>query len=495
MDHMTREEALAEFNAVGAELARRRLCDFASWTNKAYRANWHHKRLAAALDRVESGALKRLMVFMPPQNGKSELVTRRFPAFALGRNPDRKIISCSYSADLASEMSLDVQKVMAQPEYRELFPGTRLASEKDDEVKTASKFAVVGRAGKYATAGVGGGITGKSMDIGIIDDPIKSRAEAESVAYRKAVKNWYVNDFSTRGQGDQTAIVLVQTRWHTDDLAGWLLKVAAENPKADQWEVIDFPAICVEERPNDPRKPGDPLWPERFSAAWLEARRLGMGVYDWSALYQQTPVPPGGAMAQLAWFPIRERRAGVRRRMRAWDLAATKETSGNEPAWTVGTLVAEYLDGTYCVEHVVRVRETPAAVDMVMRQTAMADGRSVAIREWEDPGQAGKAVTAAHRKLLAGFDYDCVRASGEKTQQWRPFLVQAEGGNVWLAPGPWNRAWLDEMITVPYGLFFDQADSVALAFNELTAHVDRGADVATVMPRAETDWQSAFYAR
>lgn len=672
------------------------------------------------------------MVFMPPQHGKSELVSRQFPAFALGRDPDRRIISCSYNSSLATDMSRDVQKIMASPAYRALFPDSRLASDRDDEVKMAGKFNLVGRGGGYYAQGVGGGITGKSMDIGIIDDPIKSRAEAESETYRRSVWNWYKNDFSTRQKGDHTAIVLVMTRWHTDDLAGRLLKVAAENPGADQWETVMFPAVCDALRPGDPRGLDEALWPGRFSRRWLEAKRLGSSAYDWctpaetpilmadfttkriadvepgdvvmgfdkrpgrggrrrlvptevlatgvrrapvcdvemesgrtvrctrehkwfkgnwdkakaralyspakvgeslhfaaepsdtcsqrelmlwhylagivdgegsvgrsvlviaqgldrnrhiyenivwtlnelglrfyvrtkraqaghdvasiivcdaatvyrklirftycakkpamvaaltthgcgrngrgpdrivairegevenvyslrtgtgnyvawgylssnSALYQQTPVPPGGAMAQLAWFPIGERR-GVRRRVRAWDLAATREADGRDPDWTVGTLLAECLDGTWGVEHVVRIRETPASVDKVMLQTALADGRSVAIREWEDPGAAGKAVTASHLRMLRGFDYAVVRPSGEKTTQWRPFLVQAECGNVWIAKGDWNRAWLDEMALVPYGSHDDQADSVALAFNELTAHVDRGPSVAVIMP-------------
>jgi len=492
---VTRDEALLAYAASGAELARRYMADFTSWTNRQYQANWHHQRLAEKLDEVERGACKRLMVFMPPQNGKSELVTRRFPAFALGRNPDRKIISCSYNSDLSIDMSRDVQAVMEQPEYRMLFPGTRLSGDKDVEVRQAAKFKIVGRQGGYEAAGVNRGITGKSMNIGVIDDPIKSRAEAESETYRNAVWRWYVNDFSTRMMGDATSVVLVQTRWHTDDLAGRLLKVAAEHAAADQWDVVCFPAFCVAETPGDPRKVGDPLWPGRFSAQWLEAKRLGSGVYDWSALYQQQPVPPGGAMAKLEWFPIREAHAQVRRRVRAWDLAATQETSGQEPDWTVGTLLCECLDGTYGIEHVVRVRETPGTVDKVMRQTAASDGRAVQIREWEDPGAAGKSVIAAHTRMFAGYDYKGIRASGEKTMQWRPFLVQAEAGNMWLAKGAWNRAWLDELITVPYGSHDDQADSVALAFNELTAYVDRGPTMASITPVSETDWRSQYFRR
>ncbi len=486
---LQRDEALKELRLLEAAVARRSLLAFTQYTMPAFEVNWHHERIAQALDAVLRGEIKRLMIFMPPQNGKSELVSRRFPAYALGKNPNLQLISCSYSADLSREMSQDVQKVIETDEYRTLFPRTRLARAKDvGDVRTSDRFDIPGFEGAYRSAGVGGSITGKPMHLGIIDDPVKNRAEAESETYRRTVWNWYTADFSGRHTTDKTSVVLVQTRWHEDDLAGRLLRLAAESPLADQWTVVSFPAIAEVTQPSDPRAPGEALWPTRFSKAWLEGRRAGIGIYDWSALYQQSPVPAGGAMAQRAWFPVVEHRyAHVLRRCRAWDLAGTIAVSGNEPAWTVGTLLAQCLDPLtqhvhWVVEHVVRDRLTSAGVDALMVQTARADGRQTLVREWQDPGQAGKAVIAAHRRLLAGYDYDAVLASGEKTLQWRPFLVQAEGGDARLVSGAWNTAWLDEMSLIPYGRFFDQADSVALAFNVLADAKERGPSIGAILP-------------
>lgn len=480
---MTREDLLQQVAEVQAELGRRTLLGFTAYTNALYSASWHHARLAAELDAVLDGRTKRLIVNMPPQHGKSELVSRRFPAYALGKRPDIPIIHASYNADLAKDMSRDVQQVIDSPGYRALFPETRLASTKDSEVRMAAQFDVVGKAGSYRAAGVGQGITGKSMILGVIDDPIKSRAEAESETYRRAVWNWYVSDFRTRAMGDQAAIVLVQTRWHSDDLAGRLLAQAAKNPLADQWRVVSFPAILEGAvKPGDPRQLGEALWPTRFSAKYLEATKVTSGIYDWSALYQQLPVPPGGAMAQRSWFKVGPFRANVRRRCRCWDLAATVPTHGRDPDWTVGTLIAEHFDGSYTVEHVVRTRVTAGAVDQLIKQTALTDGRSVLVREWLDPGAAGKSVVESHLRMLAGWDYAALPSSGEKSTRWRPFFVQAEGGNVWLQEAAWNREWLDEMSLVPYGTHDDQADSAAGAFQALTAHVDRGPDVGVVMP-------------
>ncbi len=485
-----RDDAMRELRLLEASIARRSLLNFTRYTMPMFEVNWHHERIAAALDAVLAGQIRRLMIFMPPQNGKSELVSRRFPAYALGKNPNLQLISCSYSADLSREMSQDVQKVIETDAYRVLFPKTRLARARDvGEVRTSDRFDVPGFEGAYRSAGVGGSITGKPMHLGIIDDPVKNRAEAESETYRRTVWNWYTADFSGRHTTDKTSVVLVQTRWHEDDLAGRLLRLAAESPQADQWTVVSFPALAETLAEGDPRQLGDPLWPTRFSKTWLESRKVGIGVYDWSALYQQQPVPAGGAMAQRAWFPVvPSRYSHVLRRCRAWDLAGTISVNGNEPAWTVGTLLAQCLDPHtqhvhWVVEHVVRDRLTSAGVDALMLQMARADGRGTIVREWQDPGQAGKAVVAAHRRMLAGFDYDSVLASGEKTLQWRPFLVQAEGGDARLVQGPWNSAWLDEMSLIPYGRFFDQADSVALAFNVLSEVKDHGPSIGAILPR------------
>lgn len=281
-----------------------------------YSTGWHHRVLCSALDRFAAGEIRRLMVFMPPQHGKSELVSRRLPAFILGRQPTARIITASYSADLASKMNRDVQRVLDGDAYRRLFPTSRLGGKSiravtgPQPLRNADEFEIVGEivgegdrlsGGWYKAAGVGGGITGRSMDFGIIDDPIKGREEAESLAERENVWGWYNGDFLSRSHND-TRILLTCTRWHPDDLAGRLLKAAAEDPKADQWEVVCFPAIRVTlDDPRDPRQPGEALWPERHSLASLEAKRAG-SPYDWDSVYQQNPTTKEGAEFPREWF-------------------------------------------------------------------------------------------------------------------------------------------------------------------------------------------------
>ena len=502
---MTVEEAERVFQECAEELGRRRLLAFTQFIDPTYAPSWHHVRVAQEIDDVIAGKTKRLMLFMPPQHGKTTQASRNLVPLALGQNPDLQIIFATYNAERAKEVSADVQDIMASDAYRKLFPGTRLASSKDEEVRTAQKFDVVGRRGMYQAAGVGQGIAGKSMMLGILDDPFKNREEAESETVRKNVWNWYVADFTTRQMGADARIILIQTRWHTDDLAGRLLKLAAENPtvKELQWKVVSFPAICDEVRPDDPRQLGEALWPARFPRAMLDAERVLKGVYDWESLYQQRPVPPGGAMAKREWFRIGQVPVGrIVLRCRCWDLAATVPTPGRDPDWTVGTKLAKTADGAWVVEHVIRVRDTPGSVDRLMLQTALSDGRACLVREWQDPGAAGKSVIASHLQMLAGFDYEALPSSGDKSQRWRPFLVQAEGGNVTLAPGAWTQAWLDEMALVPYGLHDDQADSVTGAFIALTAHKSLGPTAVVILPGAQTvsgpsigSWREQYFRR
>ncbi len=463
-------------SAFEAELSRRTLVDFTRRTKPDYEVNWHHRLVGAALDRVLRGETRRLMIFEPPQNGKSEQVSRRFPALALGRNPDLRIIACSYSMSLAESMSRDVQKIVDSEEYRELFPGTRLAQGSDPEKRTQGQFDVVGRNGYYIAAGVDGSITGKTLDIGIIDDPIKNREAAESATWRERVWDFYKSAFTTRAFGDKGAIVVCLTRWHEDDLAGRLLRLAKENPDADQWEVISLPAIAEED--DAFRCKGDALWPAKYPLTDLKKRRAGMGEYDWAALYQQKPSPAGGGLFKETWFAGKflDAPPALMRVARGWDTAGTD----GDGDWTVGAKIGEELErdeltgllsstGRFVVLDIAREQLGPDGVDKLIRVTADLDGPGVAQREEKEGGASGGAVIASRMKALAGKDYAGVQVSGSKITRSRPFRGQCEAGNVYLLRAPWNAAYVKELCAFPTGdLHDDQVDASSCAFNAIT---------------------------
>jgi predicted phage terminase large subunit-like protein len=295
---------LATLNRVRTAHARLNLLPFTQYTKPDYAANWHHEALAEKLDQVAAGRCRRLMVFMPPQHGKSELVSRRFPAFILGCKPDFRLICASHTNDLAVSMNRDVQRIMSSPAYERLFAKTALNGKsvrslaRMEARRTMDLFEIPGHRGFLRSAGVGNSIAGNSADGAIIDDPFGKREDADSPAMRERVWQWYANDLFTR-LSREAWIVLTHTRWHRDDLAGRLLRKMADR-SADRWEVLCLPAVR-EAGPGDAydrRRPGEVLWPGFKSAADLEIIRQ-QDARTYAALYQQSPTDASAA----EWAP------------------------------------------------------------------------------------------------------------------------------------------------------------------------------------------------
>jgi len=278
------------------------LIDFCNVIDYRYQANWHHEiiaeKLEEALEKVLKGEKSRIILEMPPRHGKSELATVKFPAWVLGKYPDIPVITVSYAADLAVDFGLKTRDIMNDEDYQAIFD-TRIRP----DVKAKGKW-LTKEGGGYTAVGVGGAITGKGFKIGIIDDPIKNREEADSFVDRESKWKWYISTFYTRQDG-YGAIVVICTRWHLDDLVGRLLEREEENRKAglkefDEWEIIRFPAVAEEDE--EFRKKGDPLWPEKFSAEFLENTKNTIGVFDWASLYQQNPIMSEAQEFKKEWF-------------------------------------------------------------------------------------------------------------------------------------------------------------------------------------------------
>lgn len=298
----TRGKAAAEL--LRRRQARRHLLDFTKATCSYYEANWHHQLLCAYLDRFVLGEIYRLIINQPPQTGKSELASRRLPAFLLGLDPDAQVLACSYGADLAQDMSRDVQAVMDDTPYRALFPGSQLSRGTGVARRCAGAFEVIGRRGYYKCAGVGGPLTGKSMDWGLIDDPIKNREEADSPVMQEHLWKWYTSVFLSRLHKG-TKILIVMTRWNEQDLTGKLLARAEADPKADQWTVLTLPSLAEDDNrhPEDQanRKLGEPLWPDKHPMEELEKIRAASPT-DWHSMHQQHPRPEGGTEWPDSYF-------------------------------------------------------------------------------------------------------------------------------------------------------------------------------------------------
>lgn len=279
--------------------ARRGLHDFIQYINPDYVVSEFSRTVCASLDQflldMAAGIRPVLILGAPPQHGKSDIVSRYFPAFAFGGYPDLRIGGLSYGKDLASDMNRDVQRIMVSEEYERLFPDSSLNAKRVIRAEMEAKrnsdtFEIVGRKGSYVSQGVGGPLTGKRIDCGIIDDPIKNSKEALSATVKEAIWNWYVSTFLTRLSKNSGHIIMA-TRWATDDLSG---KVIKTNPRA---KVLTFPAI---------NENGEALVPDLHPIDKLLETKAALGDYFWSAMYQQQPVAMGGNLFKGDWWKYYE---------------------------------------------------------------------------------------------------------------------------------------------------------------------------------------------
>lgn len=504
---------LPSIRDIDLELARRSLLHFVRWTMPGFEESWHNRLMCEYLDALAEKRILRLMIFMPPRSGKSELVSRRFPAFILGKNPDATIIAASYGSELARRMNRDVQRIIDDPRYGEVFPETKLFEKnirtvaRGSWLRNSELFEIVGHNGYYRGSGVGGAITGMGADYLIIDDPIKNRKEADSATYRQAVEEWYTSTFYTR-RAPNAAILLTVTRWHEDDLAGRLLEKAKSDPRAEQWTVLKLPAIA--EQPiaaYDPRQEGEPLWPDRFDTEELERTRITVGSYDWAALYQQRPAPVTGGILKRHWW-------------RYW-----KPKGANLPPVTVGLEDGSTLE-IEAVDLPSEFDEWLQSWDCTFKDTKESDyvagqvwakkgankylrdykkerldiiGTMAAIVDWtqrwpdavakliEDKAN-GPAVIQMLKNKISGLI--AVEPDGGKVSRAYAAAPEVEAGNVFL-PHPALYAWTEELIgsaaAFPNAAHDDDIDAFTQAMNRWRIVGQTAVAPAQVTSRAMID--------
>ncbi|MDL2315498.1 phage terminase large subunit [Desulfovibrio sp. OttesenSCG-928-A18] len=454
-------------------VARNSMYGFVLHTMPDYKMGWAHEDICcelelflAAVSRRES---PRLMISMPPRHGKSELATRRFPAYVFGNNPDATIISTSYSADLSSRMNRDVQRIMDDELYRGLFPQVRLANKnirgtsRGGYLRNSEFFEIIDHEGNYRSAGVGGGITGMGGDILIIDDPIKDRAEADSPTIREKVWDWYTSTLYTRlapGGG----ILLIQTRWHMDDLAGRLLE-AERSGEGDVWRCINYPAIA--ERDEIHRGIGEALHPERYPLSQLQAIKAALGSRDWAALYQQRPAPDGGAIFRKEWvrywlptgLPAR-----FDKMLLSWDMTF----KGNEDSdFVTGQAWGKKGADLYLLDQI-RRRMGFTATLQAFRELAVKWPQ--ATEKLVEDAANGPAVIDSLRHVVPGIIP--ITPDGSKSARAHAVTPLFESGNVYI-PHPQVASWVPdfeaELLQFPAAAHDDQVDAATQAIRRLSS--------------------------
>lgn len=452
-------------------MARRHLVDFAKYTMPDYQPVWYHRLIGERIAGMITGNARRLIVSLPPRHGKSELISRRLPAFLLGINPDASIIAASYSADLASRNNRDVQRVMDTPAYQRLFPETRLNDGGNRTVsgswlRNSDLFEIVGRRGVYRSAGVGGGITGMGGSWLIVDDPVKNREEADSASYRQSTWDWYTSTLSTRQEAD-ARILVVMTRWHTEDLAGKLLALAQAEAGADQWDLINLPAIApAEPAAYDQRTHGQALWPERFDLPDLERMKASIGDYQWSALYQQQPRSGGGTewpddyFGKGIWFDD-------------WPNTITAKTIAVDPSkgrdgrqgdYSAIVMLGRDRDGTLYVEADLARRTSEAIIDATLEHQRSFQATAVVVEA--NQFQELLAVQLSERARNAGMPIPVVPLHNSVNKAVRirrlgPYLGQ--GTIRFKAGSPGTKLLVDQLRDFPTADHDDGPDSLEMA--------------------------------
>lgn len=476
-----RAKKLAARDAIRQDLARKRLINFTTWTMPDYRVNWHHDLIARELDAFIDGDTTRLMLFMPPRMGKTELSSRRLPALAFGKNPDLNIIACSYSADLAERVSRDVQRIMDTEKYRALFPETQLGEYGGRTIRRNDIFEIAGKRGVYRAAGVRGGIGGMGADIAIIDDPIKDRLQAESEVYRDAVWEWFTSTLFMRLER-RGRLLLTLTRWHHDDIAGRLLRMADEGLLGSTpWKVICLRGIREDEPLDyDPRQPGEALWPWKKSAKSIYDIK-SLNSYDYEALFQQRPTAAEGALFKREWFKtytctsevlngervtfynVPQPDGTVKKWLRSKltrfvtiDLAMSLKTSAD---YTVLAHWGLTPDARLLLLELERVRlEGPDHEAMVKRHWLSQKPSLIGIESVQYQSTLAKS--------LARQGLPCIELKPDRDKYARaiPAAAMAEALGVWVPEAaPWLAAFVQEHLEFPRGTHDDMVDCLSYA--------------------------------
>jgi predicted phage terminase large subunit-like protein len=514
-------------------LARKKMRHFIPYTFPVYKTDVFHLQVCDHIDRVihadhPDGHIRYLMLYAPPQVGKSEIVSTRLPGLWLAHNRELPVLQACYGDRLAFRNSILARGVVESPSYKRLFSSQGILP----DVKNWRKkdWHLSGHKGFCFATGMGGNVTGEGFGLCIVDDPIKDWADAKSEVKRENLLDWWTHVLVTR-LWEGCRMVFMMTRWHEDDLAASVLEIEGNlnlcidcgfympddnepvlcpecGGERGLWKVLSYSALSETQEERDaankliglPEGLPDPLGreldrsvaPSRFSEKHYRKQRDRVGPLVWGAEYQQHPSPPKGDFFKVGRVRIKDMYpvdvfggdidaylssgipVGLKNCVRFWDLAATdEERSKGDPDWTVGALVGrDENTGLTWVLHEARVRGEPQSVEDMIKQTANLDGNKIPIRIEQEGGASGKSLIAIYTRMLAGYHCEGRPSTGGKDVRATPFSSQVNGGNVRLLEGKWNQAWMAVHRAFPHGKHDDDVDATAGAYNEVAGQED-----------------------
>lgn len=408
--------------------------------------------LSDALESIERGELKRLIVLMPPRHGKSELISLRFPCWYLARHPEDYIVQAGYAESIALTHSRQARDIFISPEMIRLFPNIRHRPERPgQEVIIPERQAAhewgTKQGGSYYAVGIGGGLTGRGFNIGIIDDPVKDEEEAASLTIRDKVWDWYQKVFRTRAEPG-AAIIVVMTRWHQGDLVGRLLQQAQEDSASDQWKILHFPAI----------QDGQALWPERYPIEVLKKIRSSIGGRAFESLYQGNPTVAEGQIIKREWWKYFREPPQFERTIQSWDTAFKDKTQND---YSVCTVWGEAQNGYYLLG-VWRERVEFPELKRVAVALYERDIPNVVLVEDKASGQSLIQEIQRNTKIpVLPFKVDSNKVA--RANSVTPLI---EAGKVFLPENaPWLFDYIEELSAFPNAEHDDQVDSTTQALS------------------------------
>jgi len=456
-----------------------RLISYAAYQWPGYRDAPHHRLIARKLEAVERGEIKRLMITMPPRHGKSMLASEYFPAWYLGRNPDHYVIAATYSQDLADDFGRKVRDQISDPSYQSIFPGVKLKTDSTSAKRfhvsgSLQDTIVTGQDGAYFAVGVGGPLTGRGAHLLLIDDPVKNREDAESEVIRKKTKDWYTSTAYTRLMPGGR-IIVIQTRWHEDDLSGWLLT----DHRHEGWDVLDLPAISDD---------GKALWADQYPVEVLEKIKRAIGPRDWSALYQQRPSPESGDYFKREWIHSYEKAPDLRelKVYGASDYAVTSNGGDYTAHCVIGI---DPMDRIYLLD--------------LWRQQASSDVWVDAfcdlVAKWkpigwaEETGQinsgVGPFLTKRQRERKAYVHRETFPTRGDKAIRAQSIRGRIASNGLYIhKDAPFLTDLVSEMMAFPVGVHDDQVDALGLA-GQLLDKMQTGKHWAEPKPKQPEELQ------
>lgn len=442
------------------------LLDFARLQHPSYKTPPHIRLLAEKLEAVERGEITRLIINMPPRHGKTELASKIFPAWFMGRNPDKFVISTTYAQELADDYGRAVRDKIRDEQFGEVFQGVKLSQTS----QSAKRFAL-STGGVYFAVGVGGPITGRGAHLALIDDPIKGREEADSEAQRRTIIEWYRSVLYTRLMPGASAIIIINTRWHEEDLAGWV-QIEQEH---EGWEVLSMPALA-DPTPEEPdligREKGEALWPESYPVEDLMRIRKAVGSREWNALYQQRPTADEGNIFKRAWWKWWEQRDAegkmvlpkIEYVIQSYDTAYSEKKTADYTAITTWGVFNDEQDVPNvillsCFNDRVEYPELRAKAKELYKKY----NPDIVVIENKS---SGSSLVQDLRQ--AGIPLSSYNPDRDKVSRAHSIETLHESGRVWLPKGKWwAEALVDQAAKFPNGRHDDMVDSMTLALMRL----------------------------